>query len=76
MNIRETVPVTLAIGVQQTDVIPAKAGIHFDLDRRNMDSRFRGNDDMGIRGSDDTVARRNSSMKSRSPASDSMAAIP
>jgi hypothetical protein len=26
-------------------VIPAKAGIHFDLDCRNMDSRFRGNDD-------------------------------
>jgi hypothetical protein len=26
-------------------VIPAKAGIHFDLDGRNMDSRFRGNDD-------------------------------
>ena len=25
-------------------VIPAKAGIHFDFDRRNMDSRFRGND--------------------------------
>ena len=29
-----------------TYVIPAKAGIHFDLDGRNMDSRFRGNDDI------------------------------
>jgi hypothetical protein len=29
-----------------TVVVPAKAGTHFDLDGRNMDSRFRGNDDM------------------------------
>ena len=26
-------------------VIPAKAGIHFDFDGRNLDSRFRGNDE-------------------------------
>jgi hypothetical protein len=26
-------------------VIPAKAGIHFDCGGRNMDSRFRGNDE-------------------------------
>ena len=26
-------------------VIPTKAGVHFDLDGRNMDSRLRGNDD-------------------------------
>jgi hypothetical protein len=28
-------------------VIPAQAGIHFDLDGRNMDSRLRGNDEVG-----------------------------
>jgi hypothetical protein len=27
-------------------VIPAKAGIHFDLNGRNMDSRLRGNDEV------------------------------
>jgi hypothetical protein len=27
-------------------VIPAKAGIHFDLGARNMDSRLRGNDEL------------------------------
>jgi hypothetical protein len=27
-------------------VVPAKAGIHFDFDGCNMDSRFRGNDGM------------------------------
>jgi len=31
----------------RTVVIPAKAGIHFDLDGRNMDSRLRGNDKCG-----------------------------
>src|ERR1022692_3413581 len=30
-------------------VVPAKAGTHFDLDGRNMDSRFRGNDNKGSR---------------------------
>ena len=28
-------------------VIPAKAGVHIDLDGRNMDSRLRGKDDRG-----------------------------
>jgi hypothetical protein len=30
----------------QQIVIPAKAGIHFDFFRSNLDSRFRGNDEL------------------------------
>jgi hypothetical protein len=51
------VPAKAGIQLVDTTVVPAKAGIHFDLDGRNMDSRFRGNDDKkcpaSFRGNDD-----------------------